>query len=220
MAQVGRDLKDYEAPTPLPQAGLPNSTFNTSPGCPGSHPTSPHFNSSLSLYWGPQTWMQYSRWGLRRAEKRTIIPLPLLATPLMQPRVQLASWAASIRCWFVSSFSSIRTPKFFSTGLLSVSSSPTLYSYLRLHQLKCNTLHFIYLLPLQVDLFSSALVILVLAMNQESPSSGSLFCNKSCACILFGRNICGWHTEGWVWYSRLGKKHLHSHLFNKKVIHL
>jgi len=27
MAQVGRDLKDHEAPTPPPQAGPPASTF-------------------------------------------------------------------------------------------------------------------------------------------------------------------------------------------------
>jgi len=35
MAWVGKDLKDYEAPTPLPQAGPPTSTFNSRPGCPG-----------------------------------------------------------------------------------------------------------------------------------------------------------------------------------------
>ena len=31
-------------------------------------------NSSLSLYWGPQTWMQYSRWGLTWAEQRGTTP--------------------------------------------------------------------------------------------------------------------------------------------------
>jgi len=39
--QVGRDLKDHESPAPLPPAGLPTSTFNIAPGCPGPHPTSP-----------------------------------------------------------------------------------------------------------------------------------------------------------------------------------
>ena len=39
MARVGRDLKDHEAPTPLPQAeGPPTSSFNTIPGSPGPHP--------------------------------------------------------------------------------------------------------------------------------------------------------------------------------------
>ena len=32
MARVGRDLKDHEAPITPPHAGLPTSTFNTSPG--------------------------------------------------------------------------------------------------------------------------------------------------------------------------------------------
>ena len=47
-AQVGRDLKDHEVPTPLlptppppPQAGPPTSTFNIRTGCPGPHPTWP-----------------------------------------------------------------------------------------------------------------------------------------------------------------------------------
>jgi len=38
MAQVGRDLKDHEAPTPLSQAEPPTSTFSTREGCPGPHP--------------------------------------------------------------------------------------------------------------------------------------------------------------------------------------
>ena len=41
MAWVGRDLKDHEAPTPLPQAGPPTSISNTRPGCPGHHPIWP-----------------------------------------------------------------------------------------------------------------------------------------------------------------------------------
>jgi len=39
MAWVGRNLKDHEAPIPLPQAGPPTSPFNTRPDCPGPHPT-------------------------------------------------------------------------------------------------------------------------------------------------------------------------------------
>jgi len=41
MARVGRDLKDPEAPRPLPQAGPPASLFRTRQGCPGPHPTWP-----------------------------------------------------------------------------------------------------------------------------------------------------------------------------------
>ena len=41
MAWVGRDLKGHESPTPRSQAGPPTSTFHTSPGCPGPHPTWP-----------------------------------------------------------------------------------------------------------------------------------------------------------------------------------
>ena len=41
MTWVGRDLKDREAPTPLLQAGPPNSVSNTRPGCPGLCPNWP-----------------------------------------------------------------------------------------------------------------------------------------------------------------------------------
>jgi len=49
-------------------------------------------SSTFFLCWGPQTWMQYSSWGLTRAEERgTITFLALLATPLlMEPRIPLA----------------------------------------------------------------------------------------------------------------------------------
>jgi len=65
-----------------------------------------HSSSSASvLCWGPQAWMQDSRWGLTRAEQKGTIPsLTLLATPLlMEPRILLAFWAANTHCWFVSS---------------------------------------------------------------------------------------------------------------------
>ena len=44
--------------------------------------------------------------------------------------------------WLMLSFSSTRTPKSFSAGLLSRSSSPGLHTYLGLPQPKCRTLHF------------------------------------------------------------------------------
>lgn len=43
-------------------------------------------------------------------------------------------------CWLTASFSSARTPKSFSIGLLSAS-SPSLYRYCWLPQPECNTLH-------------------------------------------------------------------------------
>ena len=54
-------------------------------------------NSMSFLCWGPQNWMQYSRWGLTRAEQRDrITALGLLVTLLsMQPRIHLAFWIAS-----------------------------------------------------------------------------------------------------------------------------
>ena len=44
-------------------------------------------------------------------------------------------------CWLMSSFSCTRNPKTFSAGLLSVSSSPSVYLYLELPPPKCNSLH-------------------------------------------------------------------------------
>jgi len=35
MAWVGRDLKDHQVPTPLPQAGLAATRSSTGSGCPG-----------------------------------------------------------------------------------------------------------------------------------------------------------------------------------------
>jgi len=63
-----------------------------------------HSNSSTSfLCLGPQTWMQYSRWGRVRTEERGKIPS--LATPLLiQPTIQLAFWAVRACCWLILSF--------------------------------------------------------------------------------------------------------------------
>ena len=38
----------------------------------------------------------------------------------MQPRIQLAFWAAGAHCWLMSSFSPTSTPKSFSAGLVSL----------------------------------------------------------------------------------------------------
>ena len=45
---------------------------------------------------------------------------------LMQPRIWLAFWAASTHCQLMSRFSHLSTSKSFSSGLLSVPSSPSL----------------------------------------------------------------------------------------------
>ena len=60
---------------------------------------------------------------------------------LMQPRIQLAFQTASTHCWFMSSFLSTRTPKTFSTGLLSRGFSPSVYKHLGLPHPKCNALY-------------------------------------------------------------------------------
>lgn len=87
-------------------------------------------SSTSFLRWGPQGWTQGSRWDLRRAEWRGTIPsLSLLVTsPLVEPRTLLSFRAASTCCWLTLSFSSNRTPKSFSAGLLSRGSSPSVYT--------------------------------------------------------------------------------------------
>ena len=63
--------------------------------------------------------------------------LTLLAVPLLtQPRVSVAFQATRAHCWYIS-FSSTRTTGF-SAGLLSPSSSPSLYPYLGLLQPRCH----------------------------------------------------------------------------------
>ena len=60
------------------------------------------------------------------------------ATPLwIQPRILLTFWAASAHCWPIPNFSSTRTPKFYSAGLLSMNSSPSLQTYLELPRSEC-----------------------------------------------------------------------------------
>lgn len=59
---------------------------------------------------------------------------------LMKPSIQLAVWAASTHCWLTLRFLTIRTCKSFSAGLLSTSSSPSLYKNLELLPPKCSNL--------------------------------------------------------------------------------
>jgi len=111
---------------------------------PSDHLCGPLWTLSISppffLCWGPQTWMQFSRWGLMRAEQWGTIPSP--------PCWPSFSWCSPGYYWPFglhantadSCFSSTRTPRFSSAGLLSVSSSPSLYTYLGLLRPKCNTL--------------------------------------------------------------------------------
>jgi len=62
--------------------------------------------------------------GLQEGKAEVAHPLPV--------QLQLAFQAAGSHCWLMSSFSLTGTPKSFSAGLLSMSSSPSLYSYLGL----------------------------------------------------------------------------------------
>ena len=72
--------------------------------------------------------------GGSQAEVRGDNHLPLLlVTPLLQKLwVQLAFQAASAHCWLTSSFLSDRTSKSLREGLLSMNSSPILFSCLGL----------------------------------------------------------------------------------------
>ena len=47
------------------------------------------------------------------------LPFPAVTPILTQPRMLLVFWAASAHCWLTLSFSFTKTPKSFSTGLLS-----------------------------------------------------------------------------------------------------
>lgn len=63
-------------------------------------------NGSTSiLFWVPQAWKQGSREGSVKGDN----PLPLLP-PLFWCSPMVAFCAASIHCWFMSSFLSARTP--------------------------------------------------------------------------------------------------------------
>lgn len=105
--------------------------------------------SSLSLLsWGAQNWTQHSRCGLTRSEWRgRITSLELLATLfLMNPRTPLAFLATRKYCWLMDSLLFTRTPRSYSTELLSSRSAPASagdwgYS----SPGKCRTLHLLLL---------------------------------------------------------------------------
>lgn len=108
---------------------LEEAAWETSPACPprrdapalcssswpssGLSPTVPH----------PQAWTRDFRWGLTRAEWDNPVPLPAASS---QPRISCAFQAARAPCWLLSSFSSTRAYKSFSSGPLSILSSPSL----------------------------------------------------------------------------------------------
>ena len=72
---------------------------------------------------------------------RTI--LSLLTTPLlMEPRIPLPFWVAGALLAHVKIFIYQDHPRFSCAGLLSSSSSPSLYKYMGLPQPKCEALHF------------------------------------------------------------------------------
>jgi len=77
-----------------------------------------------------------------RAEGDSNLPLPAVQGCWCSPGYS-RPLGLQAHCWLMCSFSSIRTSKSFSAGQLSVSSSPSLYSFLRLPQAKCNTLHLV-----------------------------------------------------------------------------
>jgi len=66
------------------QAQLPQPVFTGEVLQPSEHPHGSPLNPlrklNIFLVLGPQTWMQYSRWGLTKAEQRgTITSLTLMA---------------------------------------------------------------------------------------------------------------------------------------------
>jgi len=102
------------------------------------------------------------------------------------PRARLAFSAASALCRLMSSLSSTSTPKTFSSGLLSIPSSPSLDLCLGLPRPKCRTLH--------LALWN----FMTFAQAHLSSLSRSLwmafFCLESCWIELL-------HTPGMYWSS-------------------
>jgi len=98
--------------------------------------------SASFLCWGPQAWMQYSRWGLTSVEQRQAITSLCWPPFLMQPNVRLPMWTASVHCCLFSSFSSSRTHRSSCTMRLLSVSSPGPYICLGLPWPRCNSLYF------------------------------------------------------------------------------
>jgi len=84
--------------------------------------------------------MQDSLWGLTKAEGQNPLPRPVPTLLGMQPRIRLACWAASTHCWVMLRFWLTNTSMFFSSGVLSIYSLPSLYLCLRLPWPMCSTL--------------------------------------------------------------------------------
>jgi len=84
-----------------------------------------------------------------RAEWGNHLPLLAAILLLMQPRILLAFCPKSARCWLTLSFSSIRTARSFSVGLLSMSSSLSLCMYLGWPWSKRSTVHLALSNPIQ-----------------------------------------------------------------------
>ena len=82
----------------------------------------------------------------------SMIPTLCCHSSLTQTRILFIFEAAGAHCWLTSNFLFIGAPKSFSTRLLSWSSSPSLYTYLGLSWLKCNTLY-LALLPAAFKIF-------------------------------------------------------------------
>lgn len=78
------------------------------------------YNRSMSLYWGLQSWTQYS-W--RRTTSLSLLVMLLL----MEPRIRLAVWGAGACYRVMLSFTSTNTPESFLSELLSVHCLPSLY---------------------------------------------------------------------------------------------
>ena len=87
----------------------------------------------------PQAWTQCWRWGLMRGAIPSLFPLPADHHSCCSPGYSCPS---GLQAHTAGSRPALHSPgrKSFSTGLLSVS-APSLYSYLRWHWPKCNTLH-------------------------------------------------------------------------------
>lgn len=76
-----------------------------------------------------------------RLERENHLPHFVDQLSLRQSRVQFFLQNTSTCCWFMLSFLSARIPMSFSTWLLSVSSSASVYTYLQLVCPNCNTLY-------------------------------------------------------------------------------
>jgi len=86
--------------------------------------------------------MQYSRCGLTRAEQRwDYLPCPVGHPSFDAAQDSVGFQAASVYYWLMLSFSSARTPEPFSAGLISKSSSPSLYTHLGLPWFRYSTLY-------------------------------------------------------------------------------